>query len=72
MSRGTSFLSVVGCALAAATFLLVVSPAEVANADECVKHCRAQHNACRMRAKLLSSAACDAQLQSCISRCVRR
>lgn len=43
-----------------------------AKADNCVQQCRAQHNACRMASKLLSSAACDSQLQSCVSRCMSR
>lgn len=40
-----------------------------ANAEPCAEACRSQHNACRMAAKLLFSARCDAQLQSCITQC---
>lgn len=40
-----------------------------AKADPCAQACRSQHNACRMAAKLLFSARCDAQLQGCISQC---
>ncbi len=40
-----------------------------AKADSCAAACRSQHNACRMAAKLLYSARCDAQLQACISQC---
>lgn len=49
--------------------VLTVSWSASAKSDPCVKHCRAQHNDCRMATKLLSSPRCDAQLQSCISRC---
>ena len=54
------------CGLAA----LAVSAA--AHADPCVQECRGQHNACRMTTKMLSSPGCDAQLQSCITRCFHR
>lgn len=40
-----------------------------ASADPCADSCRSQHNSCRMAAKLLYSAHCDAQLQSCITQC---
>jgi hypothetical protein len=72
MSQGTS-MSILGPVLACIGLIaLFAAPSEPANADDCVKRCRAQHNSCRMAAKLLSSAQCDSQLQACISRCVRR
>ncbi len=43
--------------------------AQSAHADPCAEACRSQHNSCRMAAKLLFSAHCDAQLQSCITQC---
>ncbi len=51
---------------ALAVFAFAVRPAM---ADPCADTCRGQHNACRMAAKLLYPARCDAQLQSCISQC---
>lgn len=72
MSRGNSLWCVVGLPVCMLALLVLLTPIEVASADECVKHCRAQHNSCRMSAKLLSSSHCDAQLQACISSCVRR
>ncbi|MBA2126865.1 hypothetical protein DLM45_11640 [Hyphomicrobium methylovorum] len=48
---------------------LAVGWSASAHSDPCVQQCRAQHNDCRMATKLLSSPRCDAQLQSCISRC---
>ena len=67
-------LSHLKCALGAAVaaiLLLAISGVETAFADPCVKHCRAQHNFCRMKKKLLMSPRCDAQLQSCLFHCFR-
>jgi hypothetical protein len=67
-------LSQLKCALAAAvaaTLLLAISGADAAFADPCVQNCRAQHNFCRMKKKLLLSPRCDAQLQSCLFHCFR-
>lgn len=54
---------------AVAAMLLWAGASGMAVADACVQACRADHNACRMAAKLLLSARCDNQLQSCISQC---
>ena len=47
-------------------FTLAGTPAQ---ADPCAIACRSQHNSCRMAAKLLYPARCDAQLQDCIVHC---
>ena len=57
-----------GLALLAALALSTIA-VENAMAEPCAEACRAQHNACRMAAKLLFSARCDAQLQGCIGQC---
>lgn len=52
-----------------AALILFASASIPAKADPCADACRGQHNACRMAAKLLYPARCDAQLQGCISQC---
>lgn len=53
--------------LACLTFFMLSGTAAIA--DPCAVACRSQHNNCRMAAKLLYPARCDAQLQDCIVRC---
>ncbi|RUO99880.1 hypothetical protein [Hyphomicrobium sp.] len=66
----TAFASTRIWGMAFAAFLAVLAmSAGAAQADPCADSCRSQHNGCRMAAKLLYSARCDAQLQSCISQC---
>ena len=57
---------------AAVCGLVALAASAAAHADPCVQECRGQHNACRMTTKMLSSPGCDAQLQSCITRCFHR
>ncbi len=57
-----------GLALLAALALSTFAVGD-AEADPCAEGCRSQHNACRMAAKLLFSARCDALLQGCIGQC---
>ncbi|MBY0558379.1 hypothetical protein [Hyphomicrobium sp.] len=57
-----------GMAALAVLAVLAVAAGD-ASADPCADSCRSQHNSCRMAAKLLYSAHCDAQLQSCITQC---
>jgi hypothetical protein len=45
---------------------------ELAQTDQCVAQCRADHNRCRVDAKALASPQCDAKLQACIDRCKSR
>jgi hypothetical protein len=66
MSRIASQLKV---AASIAVAVLIVTAGDGVLADPCVQNCRAQHNACRMATKLLSSPSCDAQLQACIGQC---
>ena len=68
MSRVAPLLEMLVVAVAGLSALTVAGAGQ-AQADPCVQQCRAQHNACRMATKLLSSPYCDAELQSCISRC---
>ena len=56
-------------ALAAGLTTLVLVTSKIALAEPCADACRAQHNACRMDAKLLFTPRCDAALQTCISGC---
>lgn len=52
-----------------AVAILFAFAVPAAKADPCAQNCRSEHNTCRMAAKLLFSARCDAQLQACISQC---
>lgn len=56
-------------ALAAVLTTLALVTSKTASAEPCADACRAQHNACRMDAKLLFTPRCDAALQACISGC---
>lgn len=72
MSRVVSLLKRASGAAVSGLVMLAAFGVGQANADPCVEECRGQHNSCRMTTKLLSSPRCDAQLQSCITRCFRR
>jgi len=72
MSRVASLLKRASGAAVSGLVMLAAFGASNANADPCVDGCRGDHNSCRMTTKLLSSPRCDAQLQSCITRCFRR
>lgn len=63
--------------IAAVTLLLVTSgsvpicslDAPAAYANSCTQNCRRQHNSCRISTK--GSRRCDAQLRSCLRRCLK-
>ena len=65
----TTVLSENALRAAVAAVLLMGCAPSAAVADPCVQACRSDHNACRMAAKLLMSARCDAALQACIGQC---
>lgn len=43
---------------------------ELAQSDQCVQQCRADHNQCRIKTK--GSPSCDSQLQACMDSCRAR
>jgi hypothetical protein len=69
MSRIAPLLKKMAAVAVTGLFVLTIAATDKARADPCVQQCRAEHNACRMATKLLSSPYCDAQLQGCISHC---
>ncbi len=71
VARRTAISMILGAlAVTAAAALLSGSGAGTAEANSCTAQCRAAHNQCRIATK--GSPSCDAQLQACLSRCLRR
>jgi len=71
LARRVFLIGLTGLAATAGVALGVsIASENVEVANSCAAQCRAAHNQCRIATK--GSPRCDAQLQACLSRCLRR